>query len=179
MATEADEIVLGAEGGLRTLRASVWLPRPVEEVFCFFADAHNLGILTPDFLRFEILTPGRIEMAVGTLIDYRIRAHGLPMKWRTRITAWDPPFRFEDVQLKGPYRRWEHTHEFEPRDGGTLCRDLVRYAVPGGALVRRWFVDPDLRKIFGFRQRKLIELFGPAPSPGIDPPANPRPAAAR
>lgn len=162
MDTTTTDITMVSDGSAQTLRAEVWLPRKIDEVFAFFADAHNLGVLTPHFLNFEVLTPGPIEMAVGALIDYRIRIRGIPVKWRTRITAWDPPHRFEDVQLRGPYRLWEHTHTFEERDGGTLCRDFVRYAVPGGELVRRLFVAPDLRRIFAFRRAKLEELFGRA-----------------
>jgi ligand-binding SRPBCC domain-containing protein len=142
-----------------TFRDEVWLPRPRAEVFPFFADARNLGVITPPWVRFETLTPTPIDMRPGALIDYRIRLHGFPMRWRTEIETWEPPFRFTDRQLRGPYRLWHHTHTFEERDGGTLCRDEVRYAVWGGALVERLFVRGDIRRIFAFRREKLIELF--------------------
>src|SRR5688572_24197584 len=102
------------------LSTAVWLPRPVEEVFPFFGNAHNLDVLTPPWLHFEILTPPPIGMRVGALIDYRISLRGLPMTWRTRITVWEPNRRFVDEQLRGPYREWIHTHDFEHVAGGTL-----------------------------------------------------------
>jgi len=142
-----------------TFRDEIWLPRPRTEVFPFFADARNLAVITPPWVRFETLTPTPIDMRPGALIDYRIRLHGFPMRWRTEIETWEPPFRFTDRQLRGPYRLWHHTHTFEERDGGTLCRDEVRYAVWGGALVERFFVRGDIRRIFAFRRDKLTELF--------------------
>ena len=145
-----------------TLRAELWLPRRRDALFPFFAAAENLERITPAFLGFRILTPGPIEIRRGTLIDYRISLHGLPMRWRTEITAWEPPFRFVDSQLRGPYRAWVHEHTFEEKDGGTLCRDRVDYRVPGGALIHTLFVERDVRRIFTHRQRVLKELFHPA-----------------
>ena len=117
-----------------TLQTELWLPRPQEHVFPFFAEARNLETITPPWLRFEVLTPGPIVMQRGTLIDYRIRVHGLPLRWRTEIAQWDPPCQFVDVQLRGPYTLWCHTHTFAERDGGTLCADRVRYRPRCGAL---------------------------------------------
>jgi ligand-binding SRPBCC domain-containing protein len=139
-----------------------WLPRPRAEVFPFFADARNLEAITPPWLNFVILTPGEIPMRPGALIDYRLRIRGIPVRWRTEITAWEPPFRFVDEQRRGPYRLWRHTHEFEERDGGTLCRDRVEYAVPGGALVDWLFVQRDVRRIFNYRAEVLQRYFGKA-----------------
>lgn len=141
------------------------IARPVEEVFEFFSDADNLAAITPGWLRFDIVTPAPIEMAVGTLIDYRIRLHGIPMRWRSVITAWDPPNRFVDEQVRGPYRRWVHEHTFEP-DGAsrTIIRDRVRYHVPGGTLAHKLFVEPDLERVFTYRARKLDEIFHAAPA---------------
>ena len=137
----------------------LWLPRPRAEVFPFFADARNLGVITPPWLSFEVLTPSPIGMRAGALIDYRLRFRGLPLRWRTEITVWEPPSRFVDRQLRGPYRLWHHAHTFEERDGGTLCRDEVRYAVLGGEWVNRLFVRRDVGRIFAFRRQKLLELF--------------------
>jgi ligand-binding SRPBCC domain-containing protein len=137
-----------------------WLPRTPEELFPFFADAKNLEELTPDWLRFKILNPpGSIRE--GTRIDYRLRLHGIPLRWQSEITVWDPPRRFVDVQRSGPYRTWIHEHRFEPRNGGTVIQDQVQYAPIGGELVRRLLVAPDLEKIFRFRRERLERLFGP------------------
>lgn len=141
----------------------LWLPRPRDEVFPFFADAHNLEALTPPFLHFEVLTPDPIVMRPGLLLDYRLKIHGVPVRWRTEIEVWDPPCRFMDRQRRGPYRLWHHTHTFEERDGGTLCRDVVRYAAPGGPLrplIERFFVRGDVARIFAYRTEKLRERFG-------------------
>ena len=134
-------------------------PSP-SEIFPFFADARNLGSITPPWMHFQILTPGNIEMGVGALIDYRIKIHGLPVRWRTKITVWEPPFRFVDEQVKGPYQRWVHEHRFAESGKGTLCHDQVRYAIFGGWLVNQLFVERDIKEIFAFRANKLTELFG-------------------
>ena len=147
---------------IRELHRELWLPRPPEEVFPFFADAGNLERLTPPLLNFQILTPRPIEMRAGTLIDYRLRIRGIPVRWRSEITVWEPQRRFVDEQRRGPYRLWHHEHTFEPRDGGTLCCDTVRYAVVFDFLVHRVLVRPDIERIFAFRQEKLREVFGVA-----------------
>jgi ligand-binding SRPBCC domain-containing protein len=152
---------------IRTFETELWLPRPREEVFAFFAEAGNLEAITPDWLSFAILTSRPVVMRPGTMIDYRIRLHGFPVRWRTEITAWEPPARFVDEQRQGPYHLWIHEHLFEEREGGTLARDRVQYAVPGGWLIERLFVRKDVEKIFAFRQEKLASLFGKQPgTPG-------------
>jgi ligand-binding SRPBCC domain-containing protein len=108
--------------------------RPVSEVFSFCADAGNLDVITPPWLRFQILTPRPMAMRVGAQIDYRLRLRGLPLRWQSEITVWQPPHRFVDEQRRGPYRAWRHEHTFTAQDGGTLVGDRVRYAVLGG----RW-----------------------------------------
>jgi len=151
------------EGGQWVLEAEQWLPRPREALFPFFAEARNLERITPPWLKFRVLTEGPIEMGEGALIEYRLRLHGVPVRWRTRIAVWEPPARFVDEQLAGPYRRWWHEHVFEPAAGGTRMVDRVRYVVPGGLaapLVERWFVRRDVVAIFGYRRRVLEELFG-------------------
>jgi ligand-binding SRPBCC domain-containing protein len=141
------------------LEAELWLPRPLDEVFAFFSDANNLETITPSWLNFEVITPGPIIMRPGTLIDYRIRIHGFPVRWRTEITRWQPPHQFVDEQLRGPYKLWHHTHTFAERDGKTWCADRVRYFPRGGALMNRLFVRRDVEKIFAYRARRLQELF--------------------
>lgn len=141
-------------------RSRLWVPRPVEEVFPFFADAHNLEAITPPFLHFRVLTPKPIQMAPGTRIDYRLRLHGIPLGWQSEITAWDPPRRFVDEQRRGPYKAWIHTHEFTPMEGGTLVEDEVHYDVVGGRLVDALFVRKDVARIFAYREERLRERFG-------------------
>lgn len=133
-------------------------PAPRREVF--FADAFNLERITPPWLKFEILTPAPIPMAAGTLIDYRIRLRVIPMRWRTRISKWEPDSSFIDQQLKGPYLEWIHLHTFEENESGTWCEDQVQYRVPGGAIIDRLFVRRDLHRIFGYRQQVMGEIFG-------------------
>jgi ligand-binding SRPBCC domain-containing protein len=144
---------------VHTFTSEVWLPGSPAEIFEFFSDAHNLERLTPPWLRFEIVTPGPIHLQSGALIDYRIRFRGIPLRWRTRILDWEPPWRFTDEQIKGPYRQWLHEHTFQSQDGGTVCRDHVRYAVYGGSFVNRLFVRPDIKKIFAYRTERLLARF--------------------
>jgi ligand-binding SRPBCC domain-containing protein len=145
---------------VREFKTELWLPLPPEELFPFFADAGNLDAITPPWLKFRIVTPRPIEMRPGTLVDYQLRVRGLPMRWRTLIKEWQPPHRFVDEQLRGPYRQWIHTHTFEPHDGGTLAREVVHYAVPFDFIVHALFVRRDIEKIFAFRQEALKAKFG-------------------
>ena len=137
----------------------LWLPLPPAQLFPFFADAANLEAITPPWLHFHILTPLPVVMREGALIDYRIRVHGIPMRWRTRISAWEPSHRFVDEQLRGPYRQWIHEHTFEPHAGGTLARDHVRYALALDFGVHRWFVRPEIERIFRYRSEALQRRF--------------------
>ena len=143
----------------REYQSELWLPLPPEALFPFFSDAGNLEQITPPWLHFRVLTPKPIEMKAGALIDYRLKVHGLPMKWRTRINCWDPPHRFEDEQLRGPYRKWVHEHTFEERDGGTVVRDRVEYATPFDWLVHGILVRPDIERIFDYRTKALRKRF--------------------
>ncbi len=148
------------------LTAELVLNRSLEEAFDFFSRAENLEAITPDFLQFRIVTPLPIQMEAGALIDYRLKLHGLPIKWRTEIAAWEPPFRFVDQQLWGPYKRWHHEHTFEAIDADTtLARDEVHYIPRFGSVVHKLFVMPDLMKIFGYRQDRLAELLGSQSQP--------------
>ncbi len=141
------------------LSTAVFLPRTRTELFDFFSDAFQLEKITPNWLNFRILTPAPIAMKNGCLIDYKISLRGLPMRWKTEISSWDPPFSFTDRQLKGPYLLWEHLHTFEEAPDGTLMSDRVRYRVFGGRLINWAFVQDDLRKIFSYRARRMLELF--------------------
>jgi ligand-binding SRPBCC domain-containing protein len=145
-----------------SIETEVWLPRPLDAVFPFFADARNLGILTPPWLKFSVLTPGPIQLKTGARIDYRLRLHGIPIRWQSEISAWYPPHRFVDEQRRGPYRCWIHEHTFLEHNGGTLARDRVQYAVLGGSLVNQLFVARDLKRVFAFREETLLRIFGAA-----------------
>jgi uncharacterized protein (TIGR01777 family) len=139
------------------------LTRQPQEVFAFFSDPGNLERITPAFLRFRTLGTTTAQIGNGTLINYALRLHGIPLRWQSRIESWVPGRMFVDVQTRGPYALWHHTHEFEPDDGGTIIRDRVRYRLPfgalgdlmGGKLVRR-----DLDAIFDFRRQRIQELLG-------------------
>jgi ligand-binding SRPBCC domain-containing protein len=146
------------------LEREQWIPRPLTEVFGFFARAENLGRITPPWLGFRIRTPLPIEMLVGARIDYTIRLAGLPLRWRTRIDVWEPERLFVDVQERGPYALWEHTHTFVPHAGGVLMGDRVRYALPFGWLGRVTHglaVRSALAAIFDYRFQLVRELLAP------------------
>jgi ligand-binding SRPBCC domain-containing protein len=139
--------------------SSQWLPRSLDDLFPFFANARNLEELTPPWLRFSVLTPDPIAMGEGTLIDYRLRWRGFPMRWQSEIARWDPPHAFVDRQLRGPYRLWHHEHLFSERDGGTLIEDRVSFAVWFGWVAYPLLVKRDVEAIFAYRRKRLAELF--------------------
>lgn len=149
------------------LRRETIIPRPVNEIFDWFSDAGNLETLTPDFLHFKILTPRPIVMKPGAQIEYSIRVHGIPVRWKTTIETWDAPRSFTDTQTKGPYSLWHHTHRFREQDGGTWMEDVVKYALPFGILGQfaHWLmVRRDVETIFDYRAAKIGDLFGTRPS---------------
>jgi len=144
------------------------VPRPLDEVFAFFADAGNLEAITPPLLRFRVLTPQPITMGSGTIITYRLHLYGIPLRWRTVIADWSPGGRFIDVQVRGPYRSWRHLHEFQATPQGTRIHDYVTYRLPFGrlgALFGLPLVRRSLRTIFDYRQRVIAERFGTVPAP--------------
>jgi ligand-binding SRPBCC domain-containing protein len=146
-----------------------WFPRPIEDVFAFFADARNLEVITPAWLGFRILSPQPIVMRSGTRIRYRLRWHGLPVRWLTEIESWNPPTKFADVQLRGPYRLWHHSHRFESIEGGTLMCDEVRYAIPfalPGQLACARLVRSELEAIFDYRSVTISNILGARSAPG-------------
>lgn len=149
------------------IASDTFLPRPREEVFAFFSEAGNLGRITPDSLGFEILPPEPQVMGEGTIIDYRIRLRGFPMRWRTLIRDWRPPFEFSDQQLRGPYKLWLHRHVFEEVEGGTLVKDRVRYILPFSPMgeLLHPVIRAELRHIFGYRKKVMQDLFPPASGP--------------
>jgi ligand-binding SRPBCC domain-containing protein len=149
-------------GRIHVLERTQTIARPPDEVFPFFSDPHNLAEITPPFVHFRVLTPRSIPMTAGMLIDYRLRLFGVPFRWQTRVVELEPPRRFVDVQLRGPYASWEHTHEFVPTADGTRMRDRVRYALPLGPLGRlahALFVARTLDAIFDYRHSRIEEIF--------------------
>ena len=145
---------------VRKFESQLWLPQPLEEVFAFFSDAVNLDAITPPWLHFRTVTPRPMEMHLSATIDYKLRIHGFPIRWRSKITAWEPPMRFVDEQVRGPYRLWIHEHTFAERDGGTLVCDRVHYAVPFDWLVHPLLVRGDMERIFRYRSDMLRRHFG-------------------
>ena len=137
------------------LEREQFVPIDRDTTFHFFSDARNLERLTPPWLHFEIVSHPTGGLSEGSLIEYRLRLRGFPFRWRSKIAVWDPPDGFMDVQVRGPYRLWEHAHGFEALNGGTVVRDVVEYAVPGGALIDRFLVRSDLDRIFDYRAGQL------------------------
>lgn len=145
------------------LRREQWIARPMDEVFTFFADAHNLEAITPPWLGFKILFMSTDCIEEGTTIRYRLRLHGIPIDWLTEICEWNPPHSFVDEQIKGPYRQWRHTHRFEAHGSRTKMVDEVRYSLPFGVLgrlVHEVKVRRDVNRIFDYRRLQIDARFG-------------------
>ena len=136
------------------------ISKPKEEVFEFFSNAENLEFLTPDFLNFNILTKLPIKMNAGTEIEYKLKLYGIPIKWKSLITSWHPFESFVDEQIKGPYAKWVHTHIFESIGTTCLIKDRVNYKVLGDSLTNKLFVSSNLKTIFQYRTKRLMEHFG-------------------
>lgn len=149
------------------IESQVWIPRRRDEVFQFFSDAANLQRITPSWLNFCVLDMTTPTIERGTRINYRLKIRGLPIRWQSEIVIWEPPHRFVDHQVKGPYSLWQHEHRFVERDGGTECIDIVKYQPPGGLLapaINRLFVAADVKKIFDFRRDELGRIFATSSS---------------
>jgi uncharacterized protein len=158
-----DELLAPLRFGVSQRVWEQWMPHAAQDIWPFFCDAHNLEAITPPFLGFRVLGMSTPGIDAGTRIDYRLRLHGIPVAWQTRIETWDPPHRFVDLQAKGPYALWHHTHEFIPLAGGTLMRDTVRYRLPAGwlgAMAGGAKVASDVQRIFDFRAREIDRRFG-------------------
>jgi ligand-binding SRPBCC domain-containing protein len=144
-------------------RTSIWLPKPIEEIFNFFCDAKNLESITPDLLQFKVLGMSTESIEKGTILDYQLKIHGLPKKWKTLIEQWDPPNSFVDTQLEGPYSLWHHTHQFISMHNGTMMNDTVIYQPPlgpFGRLANMAFIRKDIEAIFNYRRKIIFEKFG-------------------
>ena len=146
-----------------TLRQEHWIAQPIDEVFAFFSDAHNLEKITPPWVGFKILSMSTGKIQQGTEIRYRLRLHGFPIHWCTEILKWNPPHEFIDVQRTGPCKLWHHTHRFVAEAGGTRMVDEVQYALPFGVLgrmVHALKVQRDVREIFDYRRQQIDATFG-------------------
>jgi ligand-binding SRPBCC domain-containing protein len=146
--------------GTRVLETQTRLPVPVEDAFAFFSDVRNLERITPPELAFRILSPLPLEIAEGSVIEFRLRLFGVPFGWQTLISGWEPPRRFVDRQTRGPYACWVHLHEFEPDARGTRMTDRVEYrlplhplSAPALPLVRR-----ELTRIFRYRAAAMRSI---------------------
>lgn len=160
---EACSRIADFDGGLRRFSAVQFVPRPLGEVFDFFCDPHNLERITPPLLSFKIEKISTPRVEEGTIIHYRLKVHGMPMKWRTLIRQWEPNRSFVDFQEAGPYRIWHHTHSFTAVPGGTLMEDEVRYKLPVGMLGDVFghpLVKRDVKAIFAYRRQVIDEVFG-------------------
>ena len=155
-------------GTIQRFETETMIAAPLDRVWDFFSAAQNLEYLTPEFLNFKITSP-IADVHQGQLIDYQLRVHGIPLRWRTLIEVWEPKARFVDLQLKGPYRLWRHTHRFESRGNQTWMHDLVEYQLPLGILghlVAGNFVRKDIESIFDYRGKKISEWSALNANPG-------------
>jgi ligand-binding SRPBCC domain-containing protein len=139
----------------RILSRETIIKKPIEIVFDFFSKAENLNLITPPHLQFKIITPLPIKISKGTIIDYSLKLYGFPFKWKTEIKEWEPPFKFVDAQLKGPYLRWVHQHTFFQDGNNTIMIDNVEYLSPGWIiepLIHGLFVKKNVENIFDYRK---------------------------
>ena len=145
------------------IRLEQWVPQSIEKTFSFFKEAKNLEKITPEFLKFKVLKQSTQTIQEGTKISYRFSLHGFPVTWQSQITDWKPSRKFSDIQVRGPYSHWHHTHEFDEKNGGTLVRDQVTYKVPFGVLgdiIIDPFIRKDLEKIFNHRRKVIQSIMG-------------------
>jgi ligand-binding SRPBCC domain-containing protein len=148
---------------VRTIQRTQFLPFPRDEVFAFFSSPENLSRITPESLGFHILTPSPIVTKAGAVIDYTIHLGFFPVRWRTLITTYEPPYQFVDEQIKGPYSFWHHRHSFRSVGEGTEMQDVVNYVLPGwlvGDFAHFLIVRRQLEAIFDYRARVLPQLLG-------------------
>ena len=146
----------------QVFQQTIFVKAPIEKVFEFFSDAKNLEFITPPLLQFKILDQNTPTIQKGTIFTYKLKIHGVPIKWKTLIEEWEPHSYFVDSQMKGPYKKWHHTHRFQATHDGTLVEDTVLYRLHfgylGQLLTGRW-VRRDIEKIFSFREKMIASIF--------------------
>lgn len=150
------------------LQSRLWLARPRPDVFAFLADPANLARVMPPWLGVRLLTPN-VRMEAGAVLDFRVAWLGVPLSWRLFVREWDPPYRFVDVQVNGPYARWEHRHRLLEEGEGTWIEDRVTYRLPAGLLGRAahgLLVGRQLRAAWAYRRERLIALLAPLSAGG-------------
>jgi len=146
--------------GAYELRSQIFLEATIEDVFSFFADPTNLNLITPEWLDFRIVTSTPISMCTDATIEYKLKLRSIPVSWKSIIPVWEPPFKFTDRQLRGPYTSWIHDHLFSEINPDLTCvEDRVLYRVPTGRLAHFLFVKRDLLRIFDYRAHSLKEIF--------------------
>lgn len=146
----------------RTLHRTTVINKPREEVFRFFSTPGNLNLITPPAFAMSMTWMNTENIQQGTLIDYKIKISGIPLKWRTKITVWEPPHCFVDIQLQGPYRVWIHEHVFEEKDNKTVMHDHLQYLSPGWMLeplINKWYVERQINRLFDYRAERLQAIF--------------------
>lgn len=147
-----------------SLKTETLIPKKLNEVWTFFSDPHNLKLLTPPYMDFQILKcPETKEIYDGMLIEYIVSPllH-IPVKWITKIQSVSIPYQFQDTQIKGPFALWQHTHSFEARGSETLMNDEVKYRPPFGILgqlAHAMFIKNQLQGIFNYREKVISDLF--------------------
>jgi len=150
---------------MQTLERTTFIRAGLGEVFEFFSNPKNLAVITPPAMGFKIVDAPQRRLRAGDRIKYGIRVNGIPMTWVTLISEWEEGRRFVDLQEKGPYAYWHHTHSFQAKDGGVEMYDRVDYRLPLGLLGQifgGWFVRRQLRGIFDFRGETILKTFGSA-----------------
>ena len=143
------------------LEREQWLPGPIDQVFLFFSRPENLHAITPPWLDFRMVE-APADLAEGSLIRYRLRWHGIPIRWTTEISEWNPPQSFVDRAVSGPYAMWNHEHWFVAKNGGTTMRDRVTYGLPfgwAGSMAHWLLVQGDMEKLFALRAEAMRRLF--------------------
>ena len=149
--------------GYLNLSRQIFLNYSIDKVFDFFSDAGNLDILTPKWLNFNILTDMPISISKGTQIEYKLKYRGVPIRWTSNINEWEPPYFFIDEQIKGPYRKWIHFHNFQSKDSGTLVTDTVFYKIIGNKQIDGFLdfliIKSDLDRIFDYRIKTIRTIF--------------------
>ncbi len=155
MKTPQIDLFPAKDGAIRLI-ATQEIPGKLEDIFAFFSNPANLRLLTPPEVSFEFLSDPNASMCSGLKLDYKIKINGFPMRWTSEIVDWEPPYHFSDIQLKGPYRQWDHHHRFEESALGVLITDDVTYRTPGPAWLEQRFIRKKIVRIFEYRQAELM-----------------------